>query len=308
MTRLYFGYGSNLNFGDWHRWCRDHGFGPNLLTPRFPAFLPDRQLAFTRLSSVRNSGVLDVVPACGHLVAGFVFEVGAEGWAALERKEGAPVWYRAFETDALTPDGRAHRVRSFEVVPEARKPFVNPKPDYLAVVRDGYLDFGIEATALEQAAANVPSSALGTVFAYGTLMRGEQRSEFVADRGEAPITATVRGTLHDCTFYPGLIPEHEAARRVSGEVYTGVDARLLDLLDDIEGFPGFDTADGLFRRRIIDAECGDGRIARAWMYALHHARGRPVIASGDWRAHRRMRPAIDQAYSPGHGRYRSEFA
>jgi hypothetical protein len=98
----YFAYGSNLNLQDWHRWCGANGFREGLLRPLFSAWLPDRCLAFTKWSDVRQSGVLDIQPGRGHLVEGFVFEVEDDGWDALARKEGSPKAYCPLDTEVLT--------------------------------------------------------------------------------------------------------------------------------------------------------------------------------------------------------------
>jgi hypothetical protein len=151
MTNLYFAYGSNLNSLDWHTWCREKGYAEELLRPLFPAVLPDRALAFTVHSSRRNGGVLDVVPTTGHLADGMVFEVQDGGWEALDEKEGAPAFYCRLETEALTWDGQAHSVRTYEVAPWNRKKFVRPGTAYLEVVREGCQAFGISHRHLDRA-------------------------------------------------------------------------------------------------------------------------------------------------------------
>ena len=292
MNASYFAYGSNLNEADWHDWCRTNGFPQNLLRPRFDAFLPDRALGFTRLSSIRGGGVLDVVPRRGHLVHGVVYEVMEGGWDALARKEGAPAAYQPFDTDALTPDGLAHRVRTFEVVPARRVRFVVPSAAYLDVVRTGYRVHSIDVDALEAAARGQPvAPGLASVFTYGTLLRGESRAAAFDDDRHTTVAGRVPGRLFDLGEYPGLVPEPSRRAWVAGEIRGPVDAGLLGSLDEIEEFPGYDVADGLYRRRIVDVETGGRATTRAWIYVLGDAGEAPLIAGGDWRAHRRRRMA-----------------
>ena len=102
----YFGYGSNLDREDFEAWCREKKIEPRgLLKPVGPAFLPDRELAFTIESPSRKCGVLDIRPQRGALVEGVLFELGDEGLKALDRKEGVgpdgqPGLYRRIETVA----------------------------------------------------------------------------------------------------------------------------------------------------------------------------------------------------------------
>jgi gamma-glutamylcyclotransferase (GGCT)/AIG2-like uncharacterized protein YtfP len=288
MSRRYFAYGSNLDLPDWHRWCREHRLREGLLHPLFTAVLPDRALAFTRRSVARSGGVLDIAPARGRWVEGVVFAVDEDGWRALERKEGAPSHYRSVDAEALSFDGEAHPVRTFEVVPGQRERFVAPSPEYLRVVRDGYRAFGITTTTLDAAAADTaPDPVLATVFVYGTLMRGECRGTVIGEGPGADVSrGRIPGQLFDLGEYPGWRPDSRREAWVVGELRTGITASLLDELDRIEEFPGFDRPGGLFRRRVVEVELGEGRSERAWVYVLADDGTCPRIESGDWRAHR----------------------
>lgn len=285
-----FAYGSNLNLPDWHRWCREQGFREGLLRPRFAAFLPDRALGFTRASTARGGGSLDVVPRRGQLVHGMVCTVEEGGWEALARKEGAPAAYRSFDTDALTPDGLAHRVRAFEVVPARRARFVAPSAQYLDVVRSGYRAYSLASDALDAAACDGAAPPhLAAVFTYGTLLRGESRAAAFDDARHAAVAGRVNGRLFDLGEYPGMLPDPARAGWVVGELRSPVGAVLLGKLDAIEEFPGYDVEGGLYRRRIVDVEAAGGGTVRAWTYVVGDPGDAPPIASGDWRAHRRAR-------------------
>ena len=282
----YFAYGSNLDLQDWHRWCGERGFREGLLRPLFKAWLPDRCLAFTRWSGVRQSGVLDIPPARGHLVEGFVFEVDGDGWDALAQKEGSPKAYCPLDTEALTVDGTAHSVRTFEVVPGRRQRFVAPNEAYVKIVRAGCRAFGLAEAALDAAAADAPApSSLAGVFVYGTLMRGQSRSGVLAAvPGTSVVAGRVPGQLFDLGAFPGLRPDPGSEARVVGELHRPIDGPILEVLDRIEGFPGFDVPGGLFRRRILAVETADHRAERAWAYALAVDREYPRIETGAWQA------------------------
>jgi gamma-glutamylcyclotransferase (GGCT)/AIG2-like uncharacterized protein YtfP len=110
------------------------------------------------------------------------------------------------------------------------------------------------------------------LFVYGTLREGEPAHSLL--RG-APLVARVTTepafTLVDMGEYPALVEAGESA--VVGEVYA-IDAELLPELDRYEDAPE------LYQRvsRVIAGH-------EVWVYVLPaaHARGRPAIASGDWR-------------------------
>ena len=292
VTPRYFAYGSNLDLQDWHRWCRRKGYREELLQPLFKAFLPDRALAFAKWSRTRECGVLDIRPATGHLVEGVVFAVKGDGWDALGRKEGAPRAYQAIDIEALTFDGMAHPVRTFEVVPGQRQQFVAPNDDYLRIVGDGYRAFGMATEALDAAAIDAPApSALTSVFVYGTLMCGESRSAMLGDDSGTIAVGRVPGALFDLGDYPGLQADPSRLAWVVGEIRAPVDGSAVEALDRIEGFPGFESPGGLFRRRIAEVSIADGRLGRAWVYVLADKRTYPRIDGGDWRAHQRGRSA-----------------
>ena len=51
---LYFAYGSNLDFDDWSRWCKQKQKDPSGLVELEPAFLPDYELRFHYYSGSRG--------------------------------------------------------------------------------------------------------------------------------------------------------------------------------------------------------------------------------------------------------------
>jgi gamma-glutamylcyclotransferase (GGCT)/AIG2-like uncharacterized protein YtfP len=293
-TPRYFAYGSNLNLTDWRRWCHERGYERQADGLRFVsrALLPDRRLGFTRMSDGRGCGVLDVVPARGHVVEGGLFAVDDDTWRLLDRKEGAPVAYRRIPVTAFTDDGRELAAETYEVLPEERVDHVPPDDAYLGVVSAGYEALGLEDTPLREAArGSVGRPQIDGIFAYGTLMRGESRFPVVARyRLLCALIACSEGNLVSLGAYPGMV---EGKGRVWGEFLRVEDiAGALTELDAIEGFAGYGSDESLFRRVLVDADIGDGRIRRGWSYRYVGASATEPIVSGDWREHRGVRDAF----------------
>ena len=145
---LYFGYGSNLNLKDLRRFegekfpNREKSFEEttNILDGIF--FLPDYQLQFPVKSPSRNAGVLDVTPKLGHAVAGKLFEV--EGWDLLDRKEGAPNFYKKIPVTVIDENGKTFDAFTYVVSSKSKVEYVKPNQDYVGIVSDGYKEFGIK--------------------------------------------------------------------------------------------------------------------------------------------------------------------
>jgi len=275
---LYFAYGSNLDAPDLAR------FGLSL-TAVARAYLPDRRLAFTHASTSRGGGVLDVVEAAGGAVEGMLFRLEAGAERALHEKENRGHRYRRLETVTLDEDGHERAAFLYEVEPVERESFVSPAPAYLEVVRRGYGAHGLDAAPLEAAAAGAAHMGpVRSLFAYGTLMAGEERAVHLARQGmTAPAPAQARGTLIDLGAYPGLVLDG-ASTPVAGELYAIADpARLFAALDPVEDFRGFGVAGSHYRRTIVRAARGCASVpAWTYVYAGPHD-GRKVIASGSWR-------------------------
>lgn len=291
---LYFGYGSNLNAGDWRRWCEERGDGDlaDRLRHVGPATLPDRRLGFTRHSSVRGGGVLDVVPARGHVVEGEVFEADEAVQDLLDAKEGAPWAYRRIPVTVFRDDGQAVEAFTYEVPPDRRLRHVDPAPGYLDIVLDGYENHGIPVTTLRAAAAGkAAESAVQAFFVYGTLMRGESRFPAIhRHRICGALLADAPGRLVSLGSWPGLV---EGEGCVHGELLRVANVTgAVEDLDFIEGFRGFGANGSLFVRILIDVHVGDGRIRRCWSYRYAGSDGGEPIAGGDWRRHRGVRAAF----------------
>lgn len=117
------------------------------------------------------------------------------------------------------------------------------------------------------------------VFVYGSLLAGEPNHRVLA--GAALVgaaTTTPAFTLYDLGAFPGLVACGEQV--VAGEVYE-VDAVGLARLDRLEGHPSF------YRRTPITL--ADGAQVETYLLTRVQVAGRPVVAAGSWRAHRKER-------------------
>jgi gamma-glutamylaminecyclotransferase len=110
------------------------------------------------------------------------------------------------------------------------------------------------------------------LFVYGTLREGEPAHGLLRGaRLVARVSTEPCFTLVDMGEYPALIDGGSSS--VAGEIYA-IDAELLPELDRYEDAPELYQR---VRRHIAGHA--------VWVYLLPeaHARGRAVIASGDWR-------------------------
>lgn len=286
----YFAYGSNLNAADWRHYCERTGMEPGGIEAVGTAVLPDMQLVFDYYSVTRQCGVLDLQPATGHIVHGVLFRVSAQGWKALDTKEGAPHCYERVKRTALRPDGSLVPVITYEVTKARREGFCPPNTKYLDIVRAGLQAWGLPSGALEDAAENRAARIeIDRVFVYGTLMRN-QRNAYLIASSEIREMRLVRtqGVLFDTGMgYPAMSLSAEGAGNVFGEcVQISRMPNQLQALDALEGFGGYDDPAPLYRRTIVNVTPMKGEVLRAWCYVsdlpdLHQQR----IGSGCWLTH-----------------------
>jgi gamma-glutamylcyclotransferase (GGCT)/AIG2-like uncharacterized protein YtfP len=308
-TDLYFAYGSNLNHADMKSWCHRHNQPELELELVSSAELPDHKLVFDAYSTSRNGGVLDICQSIGRCVDGVLFRVNPDQLAILDRKEGAPNFYVRRELTVIDPNGNLLTAITYQVRPERTVRFEAPSRAYIEVVEAGYRHYGISTAKLATAANNRPSSAEDAFFFYGTLMRDECRFiKAVKPFGiSCSLLASTPGSLLDLGNYPGMLPAtHDDEWASNTGLIEGDFVRLqkvsaaLQLLDDIEGFQGYDSLrndqlTALFYRTRVNVDVGDGRIRRAWTYLLaSKADHFPEIQSGDWRAHRGTKATFQQ--------------
>ncbi len=118
------------------------------------------------------------------------------------------------------------------------------------------------------------------LFAYGTLLAGMRlHATLAGSRCLGP--AIIRGTLLDLGAYAGLV---DGDAFVTGELYE-IDPRLLERLDQVEGFNPDDPAGSPYRRKGVRARrFADGASVDAAAYYFSRATGmEQQIACGDFR-------------------------
>ena len=150
---LYFAYGSNLSTADWQRWCAEHGHEPHGLSYLRPARLEGWALEFSIRSRRRGGGVLNMRECAGAVVCGGLFEVDAQGWRALDAKEGVPTTYERRGVTVQCSQGLRLEVQTYVAAPGVAARLVRPADPYVALVRQALLDLQIDAQGLETAAA-----------------------------------------------------------------------------------------------------------------------------------------------------------
>jgi gamma-glutamylcyclotransferase (GGCT)/AIG2-like uncharacterized protein YtfP len=297
MSReLYFAYGSNLNQADFHRSCEERGYNPDSLQFRQIANLPDHEIRFTRMSSKRSGGVLDIVPRTGCVVPGVLFEVkSAVGWKALDTKEGAPGNYQRQSVVVLDEQGNEVSAQTYAVVPRLRKDYVKPTPEYVKIVRRGLDQYDLPTCHLLAAAKGEKQSALDALFCYGTLMRGERNFGLIERHGlKCALLAESWGRLLNCGAFPGMVEGGVSETLVQGDFFRlrNIEQALKEI-DRLEGFPGFGARTPLYRRTLCQVGVGEGRIRQAWTYNLVAGCDQAeAIQHGDWRRHRGRRREV----------------
>lgn len=109
------------------------------------------------------------------------------------------------------------------------------------------------------------------VFVYGTLLSGESNNHLLVT-SEKLGDAQVEGLeMHNFGPFPACVLALTNEPVVKGEVWE-VDKDTFQRLDWLEGYPDF------YDRVEVKTNLGI-----AWVYICENARGKPLIASGDWK-------------------------
>ncbi|AEV68341.1 gamma-glutamylcyclotransferase family protein [Acetivibrio clariflavus] len=135
MNKKYFAYGSCTNFesfGDTMKKaeCEDKfsvcGIGR----------LNDYRLAFTRYSMKWGGGVLNIIKSPGDYVLGVVYDIPEQAVSAIDKREGAPKYYKRIEDVEVEVENKRVKVFTYAVV---EKDFDEIKPalEYFDTVYKG---------------------------------------------------------------------------------------------------------------------------------------------------------------------------
>jgi gamma-glutamylcyclotransferase len=130
----YFAYGSNL--------------GASVLRTRCPrarqvgiASIVGYRIGFPRKSVYRGGGVADLVPAPGSLVWGALFDLGYDGFDALDEYEGVPDAYNREVQVFRRPDGSTVSAWVYLVVAKGIE--TSPSRRYWRIIVDGAKEAGL---------------------------------------------------------------------------------------------------------------------------------------------------------------------
>jgi len=130
----YFAYGSNLNKKRMQERCPD-------AKPKFKAVLPNYKLVFIGWSREWKGGVASIKPIRGQNVPGAVWDISENDLRRLDRYEGYPTNYDRINVLVINEDGVAGKAIAY--IKRQQTDETKPSPEYLAVIRQGYRDWGI---------------------------------------------------------------------------------------------------------------------------------------------------------------------
>lgn len=130
----YFAYGSNLSKKQMRERCPD-------CKPRFTATLHHYKLIFTGISSRWRGGVASIQRFQGEKVRGAIYELSEQDLRRLDRYEGYPETYSRIKVTVNNEDNEP-----VEAVTYIRSRIIDnkqPSKEYLAVIQQGYRDWGL---------------------------------------------------------------------------------------------------------------------------------------------------------------------
>lgn len=130
----YFAYGANLSKKQMKERCP----GAKAL---FTATLPNYKLVFVGWSRERRSAAATIRPFRGEKVSGGVYELSEADVRRLDRFEGVPDSCTRIKVTVFDDSHRP--VEAFTYVSTGREPEGKPSEEYLRLVREGYLDWGL---------------------------------------------------------------------------------------------------------------------------------------------------------------------
>ena len=294
LSQYYFAYGSNLNLNDFNQWCVQNHLPDARLIPRGTALLPDYRLAFSHKSVSRGGGALNIEPYVGGVVEGVLFEVdGADGWQALDRKEGAPRHYERVTVTVTQESGDTETAVSY-INPRVVGQYVKPTDEYVKLVKEGLGSFQLSDRDLKTTASNRdPRHFTDAVFVYGDLMRGQADSNILRQLGIKYITsAECFGTLLLASAELPVL--HRPSRGPSHhDDYTqGEFVRLKNLSDSLQYLDGLfsdksrNFSGFLLTRQIRQVCLGGKKVRWAWVYQTETRCDQlEAVTSGCWRTH-----------------------
>ncbi len=135
MGTFYFAYGSNLSKKRMLERCPES-------KPKFPALLHNYKLVFVGYSRQWHGGVASINSFKGERVPGAVYELSERDLRRLDKYEGYPQDYDRIKIKVTSEDGDL--IEAMTYVKKGQLEEEAPSREYLAVIRQGYRDWGIE--------------------------------------------------------------------------------------------------------------------------------------------------------------------
>jgi len=134
MAMYYFAYGSGLNRKQMAERCPE-------CQPGFTASLPNYKLIFTGWLRQWRGGVASIKPSRGDKVLGAIYEVSDRDLVRLDKHEGYPDVYNRLKVTVYRDTGEP--VEAITYIKARQPEETKPSPEYLAVIQQGYRDWGL---------------------------------------------------------------------------------------------------------------------------------------------------------------------
>jgi hypothetical protein len=128
---LYFAYASNLNKKQMRERCPDS-------KPRFTATLPNYKLVFLGWSREWRGGKASIRIFRGEKVLGAIYDVSEQCLRQLDKYESS---YDRLKVTVFTETGGA--IPAVTYIKTGQVEETKPSPEYLAIIQQGYRDWGI---------------------------------------------------------------------------------------------------------------------------------------------------------------------
>jgi len=130
----YFAYGSNLSKKQMRERCPES-------KPRLIAILPNYKLVFTDWSRQWRGGVATIKRFSGEKVLGATYEITESDLRRLDKYEGYPQSYSRIKV--IVFDDNNQPIEAMTYIKAGQLKEAPPSKEYLAVIQQGYRDWGI---------------------------------------------------------------------------------------------------------------------------------------------------------------------
>ncbi len=130
----YFAYDTNLNKKRMQERYPDS-------KPRFTATLPNYKLVFVGWSRQWHGGTASIRPLRGEKVLGVLYDVSEKDLRRLDNDAGVPGRASRLNINVFNEDGEA--IAAITHIQTGKLEETKPSPEYLAIIQQGYRDFGL---------------------------------------------------------------------------------------------------------------------------------------------------------------------